>query len=369
MSLADISSSNGQGVYARKVLPQIIDGLDPKKFNSYLIAPKPRNQDMMSNPLVDESNIRWLPIKKNRNIFWHIYSQVLVFIYLLKIRPSTVIFSIKPSFFGVELARKIIGFEKIILVEGLGKNNLKTLGGKLVVFCGELCYRILFKNAKAIFVAYQSALDWVNEFDVNCYKEVIPCGVDTNIFNSHLLPQYEKVSGSSQILIGYVGSFRDVHRLDLLTSMLLLNERINLRLIGSGECFTSIKEFVLLNSLVSRVEFVGEVPQAQLPKLMQPCHILWAFTDVNHWGVPIKAFEYLACNKFVIVSRRKEFDFIENNQFGLVLESNDANEIGNSLRHILDKAIADEWFNIDSYSYINKHHNWKKFRKVAGYVF
>jgi len=369
VSLADISSSNGQGIYARKVLPQIINELDSDKFDSYLISPKPQNKKMIATPLIDESNARWLPEKKNRNILWHVYAQILIFIYLLRIKPSIVVFSIKPSFFAIELARKIIGFEKIILVEGLGKNNLKTLGGKLIVLWGGVGYRLLFKNPKAIFVAYQSALNWDNDFGVDCHKEVIPCGVDTNIFNSNLVPQYEKVSECSEVIIGYVGSFRNVHRLDLLASMLLLNDRINLRLIGNGECFSSIKEFVLSNNLSDRVEFVGEVAQTAIPKLIQPCHILWAFTDVHHWGVPIKAFEYLACNKFVIASRRKEFDFIEKYEFGLILETNDVSEIESSLKHIIDKAITDDCFKIDSYSYINKHNNWTNFRKVADYVY
>lgn len=366
LSLADMSCSNGQGVFSRKVLTELYGELTRKKCNVKLVAPKPKFPSALPSFFLKEGV--WLSEKKNRNILWHLYSQIMVFYFLLKLRPSTVVFSVKPSFFGVELARKIVGFDKVILVEGVGKRSLKTLGGKVVVVLGRLGFRMVFYKAKAIFVAYESALEWVKEYKVNCYTEVIPCGVDISIFNPANVGKGKSGDRLNGVVIGYVGSFRKVHRLDLLVLQLLEDNRLYLKLVGVGENYGDIKKLVAFHKLESRVEFLGNVPQVDMPKIFSSCSMMWAFTDVNHWGVPIKAFEYLACNKYVIVSKRKEFDFINDYNFGVVLSNNDVTDISQKLGDLIDRADMELSLDVQSFPYIEEHHNWMNYRKVAAFV-
>lgn len=369
LSLADLSISNGQGVFGRKVLSEICDALDSPSDDVFLIAPDPENPTMLQQDFrLPNEKVASLPRKKNRSIFWHMKVQLLIIIYLFKLRPQSVVFSVKPSLIGVEFARVFLGFEKIILVEGLGKNSLKKLGGSMVVFFGNLTYRVLFRKAKSIFVAYESAARWVREYKVACDVSVIPCGVDTEVFNPKHTSENIRLRDDT-INIGYVGSFRDVHRLDILVQLLFLNPNFNLTLIGSGYVFEDIRDQIARFKLGERVQFLGELAQEEIPKAIASCHLMWAYTDLGHWGVPIKAFEYLACNKLVIVSERPEFSFVSENGYGLVLDIESPEQISFLLNDFVSKQRNSGTFKIDSFDYISIHHNWQNYRKVADFVF
>lgn len=363
ISLADMSEVNGQGIYSRRILSNIAQEINYEDNRLYIITPQPNS----SNILYDEfpPYIKWLysSKKKSRNMFWHVKFQLFIFFKLLYIRPCHVLFSIKPSMIAVELARLIIGFDKIILVEGLGRNSLKSIGGKATVAVGELFYRVVFRKSKAIYPAYNSALEWVKSYNTNAHIETIPCGVDTRVFHPETLDL--KYCEQGTITIGYVGSFRDVHRLDLLLNLAENESRVKLLLVGSGQKLKMIKKLVKVKRLDSRVQFVGPVCQQDVCKYIQQCQILWAFTDINHWGVPIKAFEYLACNKFIIASRRHEFNFVEEKGFGLILDSNEPHGMLSRFSTLINSSNFHQIISVESFSYIEKYHNWANFKKIA----
>lgn len=366
VSLADLSVLNGQGIYARRVYPRIIEALCSQAIvDTTVIAPCPQGYSEFISEFPNKVEYKWIPKKRKRNPLWHLLSQIYIFAYLLRIRPSTVVFSIKPSMFAIELARFFLKFEKVILVEGLGKKNLKTLGGRGTVLLGKMGFRLSFNNAKAVFPAYKSAYKWVQEYNLGAHVEIIPCGVDTNIFR----PVFNKFkeNESENITVGYVGSFRDVHKLDLLIKIVIANKRISLKLIGNGEMLSSTKSLVAEHDLETRVVFRGEVSQHDIPREISTCDIMWAYTDIKHWGVPIKAFEYLACNKYVLASSREEFDFIDELGFGCTTRSEDVAELSLLLNDIADK-IKKSASVPTSHEYICTHYNWKNFSKVASYI-
>ncbi|WP_409048993.1 glycosyltransferase (plasmid) [Proteus mirabilis] len=365
VSLADLSEKNGQGIYARKVLPQIVQGLDSDTTIVDLICPEPKYNSNFKNEFTSSVQWRFFSKKINRSLIWHFKTQISILLYLLKRKPDVVVFSIKPSLFSIEIARWFIGFEKVILVEGLGSKNLKTLGGKSVVYLGNLGYKLNFYKAKAIIPAYKSAFEWVKTLNSHGYKEIIPCGVDTDVFKP---VKDSELSSTEKITIGYVGSFRNVHRLDILLNLLVINESLSVVLIGNGEMYDEVQAFVNANKLNERVSFVGPIEQNQIPSYISSCNMMWAYTDISHWGVPIKAFEYLSCNKFVIASKRPEFNFIEEYGFGVTLSTDNVNEISLILNDIITRAKDEKIFDIDSFSYISLNNNWNNFKKVSGFI-
>ncbi|MEZ8760776.1 glycosyltransferase [Vibrio splendidus] len=364
LALPDISIANGQGVYSRKVLSTIANNIHDKS-ELYLITPTPTKFDI-EKIFPDEVKYKFLPRKKDRSILWHFYSQFIFLYYILKLKPDFVIFSAKPSLLSVVISSFFLDFKKIVLVEGLGHKSLKKLGGTVVNYLGGVIFKKLFYKADSIYPAYKSAESWIKSYDNDAPTQVIPCGIDDTLFRP--LERQNKESGPKGdfILFGYVGSFRDVHRLDLLLDLVSSCDNYRLKLIGDGEKMAYVKESIIDRGLESSVELVGTLPQDVIAQALVDCDIMWAYTDVKHWGVPIKAYEYLACNKPVIVSKRNEFDFIEEEGFGLCLSSECPPEISNEVGKYLERVGKNH--SVESYSYIKNKYNWSNFSTISDRV-
>lgn len=365
ISTADMSAPNGQGIYSRKVLSLLAHEIVSEGGRPIVITPKPVVDELIYNEFPPDTEWLLSKAKENRSFKWHFGFQVFVLINIIRKRPKSVIFSVKPSMFTIEMARILLNFDKIILVEGNGVKNLKTLGGWFVNLLGNISYRLCFRNAKLIVPAYHSAELWVRGLDKNAKILNIPCGIDPIIFND--ASKFEKRYSRNHIKIGYVGSFRKVHMLDNLLFLVEKYPNVNLILVGSGEQFESIYTRVKQKKLLDRVTFTGAITQNRVPQFLSMCDILWAVTDVNHWGVPIKAYEYLSCNRFVIVSSREEFKFIDINSFGITLSSNSQLELDTKFRELVTSADFENLIDIESRNYILKNHNWNNFKLISNY--
>ena len=165
------------------------------------------------------------------------------------------------------------------------------------------------------------------------------------------------------LTIGYVGSFRKVHLvLDLLQASKNLN--IAFLLIGDGSEKTIIESYVKENNMTN-VDFLGSKEQSELIQYFAECDVMWAATNDKHWGIPIKCFEYLACNKKVIYTKKEDFVFIEKNNYGYGLDTTDVESIQNLLKRIMldyDNGILED--NKNSRDYIVQHNDWHTFSKV-----
>jgi len=284
--------------------------------------------------------------------------------WLLIRRPDSVVFSAKPGLIGVVIAGFLLNFEKVILVEGLGVKTLETLGGRVTNALGNLTYSLLFKNAKVIYAAYASALTWVETHNKNCLKKVVPCGVDTTLF----YPVKYEHKHTNKIVIGYVGSFRKVHELDFLLKIVSENESMQAILIGDGERYDATVQKASQLEITDRVEFRGSLDQTKISEVIARCNLMWAYTTKSHWGVPIKVAEYLACNKFVIASRRKEFEYLEEKSFGVLLGSNSVSEFYSTLDNECPGLLQGDVPTVAGFKYVSQNFSWSNFDQISEYL-
>jgi len=293
LASADISVNNGQGVYSRKILEVLVERVAQYSDERItVILPKPEFFYRVES-LLTRCNPIFLSPKCDRSVLWHLSTQFRIIGILIRYRPRNLIYSIKPTLVAVPVASWVTGMRRIILVEGFGIRSLATLGGRLTQTLGALAFRMQFLGAKAVFVAYQSAKPWVESYRPGCLIEIIPCGIDERVF----FPVPTTVTTLDQpITIGYVGSFRDVHRLDLLVRAAAEYHNCKLVLIGNGKEFKRIGQLVEALGLTEQVHFTGGIDQADIPKMIKACHLMWGYTDPASWGVPIKNFEFLGCH-------------------------------------------------------------------------
>lgn len=355
LTVVDISVKNGQGIYALKTLTSFVSSKD---FKVTVICPKPQEFQIIKS-LCEKHNFDVVCLrekKKARSVIWHLLTQIQMLFVLLKIgKKNAVVYSLKPMMFAPLIYSRIYDVPVYLLVEGLAENTVDLVTRGLWTKIGKCLLRWNTRCAVKVYPAYVSAEEWVNEIRKKKDSTVIHCGVDEKLF----VPPTKQET--KQLTIGYVGSFRKVHLLEELIQA-AQGLDIKLLLVGDGSQKQRLEQLYSSKKVNSQILFMGAKEQKELPQLYSECDVMWAATDVNHWGVPIKCFEYLACNKKVIYSYKPGLQFIADNKFGYVLETNDARVIKSLIIDIQQeyekRRLQD---NTDSRTYITNNMSWERF--------
>ena len=135
--------------------------------------------------------------------------------------------------------------------------------------------------------------------------QIIPNGVDTSIFKKVESPIRKDLGIESDFILGYVGVLREW--VDLTPVYLSLKKLDNTKLliVGQEGLYKENREKVKNLGIESKVIFTGNIPYTDVPKYiaaMDVCLIPFKDNAISHNAVPLKLFEYMACEKPVISS-------------------------------------------------------------------
>jgi glycosyltransferase involved in cell wall biosynthesis len=100
---------------------------------------------------------------------------------------------------------------------------------------------------------------------------------------------------AGELVLGFVGFFREWHRLDLVLAALEAPELACARLVlvGEGPARAALERTVGARSLAGRVLFAGARPHAAIPGLL-PAFDVALVPAINPYASPLKLFEYMA---------------------------------------------------------------------------
>jgi glycosyltransferase involved in cell wall biosynthesis len=103
------------------------------------------------------------------------------------------------------------------------------------------------------------------------------------------------------LVLGFVGFYRDWHRLDVVLEAMSAPElaATELVLVGEGPAHTALVEACGRLGLSDRVHFAGPRPHAAIPDLL-PAFDVALVPAINPYASPLKLFEYLAAELAVI---------------------------------------------------------------------
>jgi glycosyltransferase involved in cell wall biosynthesis len=106
---------------------------------------------------------------------------------------------------------------------------------------------------------------------------------------------------SGELVLGFVGFYRDWHRLDLVLEALRAPElaAAHLVLVGEGPARAELEQRARSLGIVARVHFVGSRPHAEVPTLL-PAFDLGLVPAINPYASPLKLFEYMAAGLAVV---------------------------------------------------------------------
>jgi len=173
---------------------------------------------------------------------------------------------------------------------------LRPFGG---VF-GELMVRKNIESAEKVTVTTDMLRRTYNIPDDKC--EVIPNGVDTNLFRNY--GDTKKELGLDGFIIGYVGVLREWVDLEPVFQALKdLDEEIKMVVVGKEGRFDENVKLAKNCGVSDRVTFTGMIPYSQVPRYisaMDVCLIPFKVNAISENALPLKLFEYMACEQPVI---------------------------------------------------------------------
>jgi len=106
---------------------------------------------------------------------------------------------------------------------------------------------------------------------------------------------------AGELVLGFVGFYRDWHRLDLVLSAMGAPELAATRLVlvGEGPARAEVERVAAERGLSARVHFAGPRPHGEVPALLRAFDV-GLVPAINPYASPLKLFEYMAAGLCVI---------------------------------------------------------------------
>jgi glycosyltransferase involved in cell wall biosynthesis len=137
---------------------------------------------------------------------------------------------------------------------------------------------------------------------------ITPCTVDaTRFVRTDSSPLRRELGLDHKVIVGWVGSFRRFHALDLLVEAFdhaaAQSPELHLVLVGSGAVMNEVQRDVETRSLQRRVTFVGSIPNRDIPAYLSLFDIatLPAAAGPFHYS-PLKLREYAASGTAIVAA-------------------------------------------------------------------
>ena len=163
--------------------------------------------------------------------------------------------------------------------------------------------------------------------------EVIPFGIDTNIFKP-------KPNESSEITIGTIKSFEPIYGIEFLINAFKKitvkhpNLPLKLMLVGSGSLENKFKKLVTKLEIDALTTFTGKVPHS---KVVEYHNTIDIFVNVSiHESFGVSVIEASACEKPVIASNIGGLaEVVDNDNTGILVSHSNTQELVNAIDRLI----------------------------------
>jgi glycosyltransferase involved in cell wall biosynthesis len=365
VTLVDLSGTSGQNSYSLKVATALYEDRD---IDLTIICPVPSRStpELLS---YGDVNVEYISKKIDRDPKWNVKIQPEIYQRLQKIHDESrirgIVTSLKPGLLSLPLFSYWKDVPQILLVEGMLEKNMERISP---FFGAERLYKIIVKinamNSMYIFAADDDSNQWIKERSgvANTPVETFHHGVDIKQFAPVTISKAREKIGiqvsDGEFVVGFVGSFRDRHRLEpLVRATCNLEENTKLVLVGEGPNQKRIQQ--LCEELGVDACFPGFVDEGLLKYYISACDVMYGAKDADHWANPMKVFEYLSCGRPVIATREELVSFVEKNNLGKLIEKPSKEEVLSSLRCLSNQPRRErESMGKRGRDYIISNHTW-----------
>jgi glycosyltransferase involved in cell wall biosynthesis len=194
------------------------------------------------------------------------------------------------------------------------------------------------------------------------YK-IISNGVDTNLFKNYGSILREKLDMNG-FLVGYVGVLREWINLETIFSILSeLNPEIKIVIVGKEGQFEENIVLAKMYGVDERVIFTGMVPYSQVPKYisaMDVCIIPFKYGSISENAIPLKLFEYMACEKPIISTRLRGISEVAGDR---VLYASNREEWKNKINELYNDEELRKTMGARGRRFVEQNYKWSNMTK------
>lgn len=248
------------------------------------------------------------------------------------------------SMAGVQLGQSL-GIPSLLEVNSPLVQEQLTFRSLLDISKAREIEAIVFRQADAVLTVSDQVRDYVlsitGDNELRDRLHVLPNGVDRQRFHPDV-PATALPIDPATLVIGFVGSLKPWHGLDVLLRTMKLLRRdklpVHLLLAGDGPMRDWIEGFIHGAELVEDVTLTGWLDNEALPTWIASMDIAVAPYPAieGFYFSPLKLFEYLAMGKPVVASDIGQIaDIIEHRTNGLLCQPGDEQQLANSLRLLI----------------------------------
>jgi len=168
----------------------------------------------------------------------------------------------------------------------------------------------------------------------------------------------------NQTVIGFVGSLRAWHGIDLLMQVIpevtSKYARCHFLIVGAGELDEQFRQYVQKARLDHKVTFTGWISQEEVPNHIAAMDIT-LMPNSNFYGSPIKVFEYMAMAKPTIAPRLGPLEeIIEHDVSGILIEPESKEALSNAILGLLNDPPRRNELGLRAREDVLANHTWEK---------
>jgi len=194
---------------------------------------------------------------------------------------------------------------------------------------------------------------------------VVPNGVDTSLFRDHgdSCRDMLKLDG---FVIGYVGVLREWVDLEpVFNALSKLNQDIKMVVVGREGRFNENIALAKDCGVADRVIFTGMVPYSQVPRCisaMDVCLIPFKRGAISKSALPLKLFEYMACERPVISTRLPGIEAVAGDR---VLYAESVEQYKEKILYLYENERFRRAMGSTGRAFVEKNYDWAK---IAGMI-
>lgn len=197
-----------------------------------------------------------------------------------------------------------------------------------------------------------------------CGLEVvcIPNGVDSELFRempSRALARQALDIPTDITLIGFTGSLRPWHGLDIAIDALAHLEGVDLAIAGDGDLQSELSARADRLGVADRIRWLGHIPHSAIPEFLAAVDVAIApYPALEDFSYsPLKLYEYLASGTPTVASSIGQIPDVLDG-FGMLVPPGNATELAAAVRHVLDDPSEAADRSARGREWVLAHHGW-----------
>ncbi len=169
---------------------------------------------------------------------------------------------------------------------------------------------------------------------------------------------------NQKIIVGFVGSLRAWHGIDVLMKVIpevvAKERRAHFLIVGAGELHDAFQEFVQANQLENNLTMTGWVSRAEIPSHIAAMDIT-LMPNSNFYGSPIKVFEYMGMGKPTIAPRLPPLEeVITDGENAVLVDPGNEDALREAILDLIKNPSKRETIGKNASSHILRNHTWAK---------